>query len=111
MENGVTENQMPEKIAKVEVASSSLVTRSILKSLTTMRFVGLFSLAKWRSFLSKIGLFCEFARFPAAYKQQTAARLYCPNFLSATRYMPAKPGKKPRHLFHRIARSDGRLSV
>ena len=34
-------------LAKVEVASSSLVTRSNLKSLTAIRFVGLFSLANW----------------------------------------------------------------
>ena len=44
-------------LAKVEVASSNLVTRSNTKSLATMRFAGLFSLARQRSFYVNIVLF------------------------------------------------------
>jgi len=57
MENGVTENQMPEKIAKVEVASSSLVTRSTREVLTngcSKAFVRAFSLDKMALLIKNI---------------------------------------------------------
>ena len=40
-------------LAKVEVASSSLVARSNPEILTTKRFVGIFFLASWRSFYAE----------------------------------------------------------